>query len=396
MPVNVFAVLACGALAIAAGQALHDRFRWVRRWLIPPPIIAGFLLAAPTLLLRGWGVRLDVDNTVQQVSMVALFTSIGFNLSSHAVRRGGRAAAVVLALVAAGELLQNGIGVALAKWQGVHPLLGIAAGGVALAGGPATALAFGPTLEESGARGAASVALASAIAGILAAGLITGAFGAWLVRRYKLPPPKDRPREENGNGDSAPVPAADELLPTAVLFAIAMGFGAFLNAALQRGMGIVLPAYVGAMIVAAVIRGAAAWWPALRVAPAWNQAVGKAALTWFIPLALWTLRYWELKDLALPALAILLAQLAATLLLAWSVFRLAGRTFDAAVMAAGYFGFMYGTMANSLAAMNEMEERFGRSRDAFLVITVSGGVVSDLVNALVIVFSRAAVMRWLS
>jgi ESS family glutamate:Na+ symporter len=396
IPVNTFAALACGAPAIAAAHALHNRLRWMRRWLIPPPIVAGLLLAVPTLLLRRWGVALEVDNTVQQVTMVALFTSIGFNLSGAAVRRGGRPAAIVLALFAMGALFQNVLGVALAKWQGVHPLFGIAAGAVAFAGGPATSLAFGPTLEESGARGATSVALASAITGILVAGVITGAFGGLLVQRYRLAPPKEPLPKERGEDEPVPAPAAGELLSTTVLFALAMGLGALLNATLQRGLGISLPAYVGAMIVAAGIRFAAARWPLLRMAPAWNQAVGTAALTWFIPLALWTLRYWYLKDLARPALVILLVQLPATLSLAWVVFRLVGRTFDSAVMAAGYFGFMYGTMANSLAAMNEMEDRFGRSRDAFLVISVSGGVVSDLANAIAIVLSRAAVMRWFS
>src|SRR5689334_1557640 len=147
--VNTFVVLACGALAIAAGHGLHRASRLLRRWLIPPPIVAGFLLAAPTLMLRHWDLALDVDTTVQQVAMVALFTSIGFNLSGDAVRRGGRPAAIVLALFTIGAFVQNGVGVALAKWQGIHPLIGLASGAVAFAGGPATSLAFGPTLEES-------------------------------------------------------------------------------------------------------------------------------------------------------------------------------------------------------------------------------------------------------
>src|SRR5262249_610159 len=146
---------------------------------------------------------------------------------------------------------------------------------------------------------------------------------------------------ERGEHELTPAPAADELLSTPVLFALAMGLGAFLNVALRSGTGISRPAYVGAMLVAAGIRSLASRGPILRLSPAWNQAVGKAALTWFIPLALWTLRYWELKDLARPALVILLAQLPATLLLAWVVFWLVGRTFDSAVLAAGYFGLMY-------------------------------------------------------
>ena len=74
IPVNSFLVLGCGAAAIAAGHALHSRLRILRRCLIPPAIIAGLILAAPTLLLRRHGVLLEVDGTLQQLAMVALFT----------------------------------------------------------------------------------------------------------------------------------------------------------------------------------------------------------------------------------------------------------------------------------------------------------------------------------
>jgi ESS family glutamate:Na+ symporter len=73
--------------------------------------------------------------------------------------------------------------------------------------------------------------------------------------------------------------------------------------------------------------------------------------------------------------------------MSWIAYRFAGRTYDSAVMATGYFGFMFGTMANSLAAMNELRERFGESRQAFLVIPIMGGVLADLVNVAVISLS---------
>ncbi len=52
LPVNSFLVLGCGPIAIAGGAALYRRLDLLRRWLIPSPIVAGLLLAAPTLALR--------------------------------------------------------------------------------------------------------------------------------------------------------------------------------------------------------------------------------------------------------------------------------------------------------------------------------------------------------
>ena len=85
----------------------------------------------------------------------------------------------------------------------------------------------------------------------------------------------------------------------------------------------------------------------------------------------------------------LAAQLPLTTALGWMAYRLVGRTFDSAVIASAYFGFMFGTMANSLAAMDELQRRFGPSPRAFLVIPLAGGVLSDFANLLAIVLSRA-------
>jgi ESS family glutamate:Na+ symporter len=320
VPVSTFLVMGCGALAIAGGNALHARSKVLRRALIPPPIVAGLLLAVATLVLRWAGWALDADNTVQQIAMMTFFTSIGFHLDREAVRQGGRPTVVILLMFGLGALVQNLVGVAIACWQGLHPLIGIAAGSVALAGGPATSLAFGPTLEEAGARGATSVALASAIVGILVAGTTAGAFGGFLIRRDGLFAGKDSIPDGPfvKEGMQSVDPAA--LLRTVILFSIAMGLGHLVNLILNRGLrglSISLPAYIGAMIIAAFMRSGAARFPALKMAPAWNEAVGSAALSWYVPLALWTLRYWEVRGLAGPVLLILAAQLPTTIALAW-------------------------------------------------------------------------------
>ncbi|HUQ91426.1 MAG TPA: sodium/glutamate symporter [Bryobacteraceae bacterium] len=67
-----------------------------------------------------------------------------------------------------------------------------------------------------------------------------------------------------------------------------------------------------------------------------------------------------------------------------------GRSYDAALIAAGYCGFMFGTTANSMAALEELRDRFGDSPLAFLVVPLVGGFLSDFVNAFVIVLSRGA------
>jgi ESS family glutamate:Na+ symporter len=386
LSVNAFLVLGFGAVAIVAGNTMHRRSAILRRCLIPPPILAGLVLAVPTLLLRHLNFELNVDATIQQIAMVALFTSVGFSLDKEGLRRGGRPVFVFLAMVMVGALMQNLVGFAMASAMGLHPILGIASGAVSLTGGPATSLAFGPVLERAGAIGATSMALASSLCGILVAGFVTGALGGFLIRRDRL----KRVSERDQPRPTAAVPSAfdpADLIRTLLFFGFAMGFGHVLNAQINiqlHGLSLALPAFVGPMFVACAMKLLAGRCDLPAISPVWNGAIGTAALTWFIPLALWTLRYWELAKLAPPIGVILAVQFLVTVVISWIAYRLAGRNYDSAVMASGYFGFMFGTMANSLAAMNELCARFGESRKAFLVIPIVGGVAADLVNVAVI------------
>ena len=50
---------------------------------------------------------------------------------------------------------------------GMHPLFGVLNGSVTLTGGPATGLAFAPAFEQAGVPGAATVAVAAAMVGIV-------------------------------------------------------------------------------------------------------------------------------------------------------------------------------------------------------------------------------------
>lgn len=49
---------------------------------------------------------------------------------------------------------------------------------------------------------------------------------------------------------------------------------------------------------------------------------------------------------------------------------------------------MFGTTANSMAALEELRDWFGEFPLAFLVVPLVGGFLSGFVNAFVIVFSR--------
>ena len=113
--------------------------------------------------------------------------------------------------------------------------------------------------------------------------------------------------------------------------------------------------------------------------------IGSVALSLFLAMALMTLRLWELAGLALPLLVIVLAQVALVLVLCLVfVFRVMGRDYQAAVMCGGFTGFMLGTVANAMANMEALVEKFGPAPRAFFVIPMVGAFFIDFANALII------------
>jgi len=98
-----------------------------------------------------------------------------------------------------------------------------------------------------------------------------------------------------------------------------------------------------------------------------------------------TIVLWELLDLALPMLVILSAQVATVAAFAyWITFRVMGRDYDAAVMAAGHCGFGLGATPNAVANMGAIAERFGPAPRAFLVLPMVGAFFIDFSNAIII------------
>jgi ESS family glutamate:Na+ symporter len=283
----------------------------------------------------------------------------------------------------------------------IDPMLGIIAGSVSLTGGPATALAFGGTFEKLGVAGASTLGVASATFGITAGGLLGGSIGASLIRRYGLKPAPDAKSKGMETtealvyaGDPLPVPAtpiADEsesehspLFRTLILIAVSMGVGSVIGAWFGK-IGLILPAYIGAMIAAAIMRNLDDRFHWFGVSQHLVDGVGNISLSIFIVMALLTLRLWELVHLALPIVVMLVLQVGLVWLMCVTLsYRAMGRDYESAVMAGGFCGFMLGTTANAVACMDVLVRKFGPAPRAFLVVPIVGAFLIDFTNALII------------
>ncbi|MCS6804555.1 MAG: sodium/glutamate symporter [Acidobacteriota bacterium] len=396
---DVIQTLALAAVVLMVGISLKRRLSWLDRLNIPAAVIGGLLCSIVFLTLRDRVVNVEMDLTLRDLLMIAFFTTVGLNASLQLIKRGGWQVLVFFGLASLLAVVQNLVGIALARLFHLHPLLGIIAGSVSLTGGPATSLAFGPTFEQLGISGATTLGLASATFGITSGGLLGGPLGTRLVERYRLlkhsprmhapsavPAPPIAPEVSSVDNGSIYEEGAEksDVLRSLMIVAIAMGIGSIIGKWISA-KGIVLPAYIGAMIVAALFRNLDDRFKFIHLSPANAEAIGNISLSLFISMALMNLKLWELVNLALPLLVILLAQVLITVAVAYVVsFHLMGRDYESAVMASGFLGFMLGTAANAIACMDALVEKFGAAPRAYLVVSIVGAFLIDFTNALII------------
>jgi ESS family glutamate:Na+ symporter len=393
LKLDLLQTLTLAALVYFAGIQLRKRIAWLDALNIPAAVLGGLLFTLFVFLLHDRILNLQLDTALQPTLSVAFFTSIGMGASLALLRTGGLQVLIFLAFSVVFCFVQNFTGMAIASAFEQNPLLGVMAGSVTLVGGPATGLAFAPIFEQAGLRGAGPLALASATVGIVFGGLVGGPAGTYLIRRYGLASKAKSKAELKAELDTAPETIVVEvdredssLIRNLVVLALAMGLGSIVSGYIQS-LGITLPAYIGAMLVASCLRNlddATGW---LRIDQRAMEFVGNLALNIFLVVALMSLKLWELAGLALPLSVILAVQVIVVLAFAVTLsFRLMGRDYDSAVMASGFVGFVLGTTANAVANMRALVARFGPAPRAFLVVPLVGAFFIDFANALIITF----------
>ena len=113
--------------------------------------------------------------------------------------------------------------------------------------------------------------------------------------------------------------------------------------------------------------------------------LGGISLSFYLSLALMGLRLWELFDLAIPMLVMLLAQTIFMAIFAYVfVFRIMGKKYDASVFSSAICGFGMGSTANAIANMDALTKKYGFTQMPYIVVPIIGGLFIDFINSVVI------------
>ena len=381
---NMAETVGFAIILLLLGRWIKKKVNFFEKFFIPAPVIGGTLFSI--ILLVGHQTEtftFTFNDDIKNLLMIAFFTTVGFSASLKILKKGGIGVALFLLAAVILVILQDIIGPVLAKALGINPLLGLAAGSIPLTGGHGTSGAFGPYLEDLGATGATVVAVASATYGLIAGCLIGGPIARRLMIKNNLKPTENKEGVDNSLLGSATEVTEESLFSAVVYVGIAMGIGALINNMLAKA-GIKFPVYLMGMVVAAIIRNILDF----------NQKqlpfseigiVGNISLSLFLSMALMSMKLWQLIDLAIPLIIILLVQTTLMAFFAYFItFNIMGRDYDAAVMSTGHCGFGLGATPNAMANMETFTRSNGPSVKAFFIIPIVGSLFIDFINAGVI------------
>jgi ESS family glutamate:Na+ symporter len=366
---------------------------WVpalKRFNIPAPVVGGGLVAVLLALADGFlGLRLAFTMSPKDSLLLMFFTTVGLAADARMLVKGGPRLLVFLAISVVLIAVQNLIGIGATRVLDLHPVVGLLGGSITLVGGHGTGAAYAGRLGETmNLQGVMELTMACATGGLVIGAVLGGPLAAFLLKRHQLSGPAPGAGEAASGGAEKEAPddavTAPSLISTLFVILLCLAGGKVL-VGLMAGTGFILPDFVFSLLLGVVIRNAATLTGAFRLSDATVDVVGNVALSLFLVMALMTMRLLDLVNLAGPLLVILAAQTVAIALFATLVtFRIMGRSYDAAIMAAGQVGFGMSSTACALAIMKSVTERHGPSPLAFLIVPMVGAFFIDITNAFII------------
>ena len=301
------ATLAIASCILFLGNLVKQQIGFLHRYNLPAPVIGGLLAALTFLLCQQMGWQIKFDTSIKTPLMLAFFTSLGFAASLRLLKIGGKYVLIFLAISIFAAILQNAVGASAAWAMGLPPLLGVLCGSVTLTGGPATGLAFAPQFEAVGIVGAESIAVAAAMCGIIMGGVMGGSIGTVLIRRLQA---KHQPLVANSPQtifklDNINTAHDQDLLKSVGLLLVAMWLGSFISQ-FFTSVNITLPAYIGAMLAAAILRNVNDIYQWSTINYEQVEYLGGVALSYFLVLSLMGLDLSKLSAVALPLIILIL------------------------------------------------------------------------------------------
>jgi ESS family glutamate:Na+ symporter len=387
-----------GIIVLFVGKRVNESFAFLREFSIPEPVTGGLVFSILFgLVYAATGVAVEFDLAARDFLLVYFFTTIGINASFKDLLTGGKPLVVLLVITVLYMIVQNVTGVSVAALFDLPAAVGLMGGTVSLIGGHGTAIAWAPRIAENyGVSNAMEVGIACATFGLILASLMGGPIAKFLISRHNLTPDKADTLDVGVSQETHDERIGSlDFLDAILAIHLSVLFGLLLNEGLKK-LGLELPLFVPCLFAGILLtnlipdsfpRISGTRWPSRTPSMA---LIADIALGTFLAMSLMSMQLWALIDLAGPIFTLLVAQFAiAVAINILVVFPVMGRTYDAAVVCAGFGGISLGSTPTAMANMSAVTKRYGPSHLAFIIVPLVCAFFVDLANAFLIPFFLA-------
>ncbi|RPH50906.1 MAG: sodium/glutamate symporter, partial [Planctomycetota bacterium] len=334
--VNVYFTLAIAVALVVLGGKIVAKVEFLSRYSIPEAVVGGLLVAGILTSLRKV-VRIEFSESLVLPLNVMFFTTVGLMADVRSILKGGRMLLLYFGSVVGILVLQNVIGGGLAWMFGIHPVNGLIAGSITLAGGHGTGAAWGREFKISHQmESATALAIACATFGLVAGGLLGGPFARWIMRKHNVAGSGER-LEAAQTAESALKPEipVKTVIETLLLVSVAVAGGLLLYEKVPRG-AVNVPAFLWALAIGAFLRNVLSLTRLYPVDDRAAELIGSICLSLFLSMVIMSLKLWQLIDLAIPIIVILAVQ--TVLMMTYTAvvtFRMMGKNYDAVLLSVG-------------------------------------------------------------
>ena len=388
-----FLAVTIGIMVLFIGRRLNQIIGFLKEFSIPEPVSGGILASLFfAILYATTSIEVEFDLLARDVLLVYFFTTIGINSSLKDLFKGGKPLVILLIITIFFMIMQNIVGVSVASMFDLEPVFGLLSGSISLIGGHGTAIAWAPKVtEQFGLQSAMEIGIASATFGLILASLMGGPIAKFLINKHNLKPSESDSSTHITNREKQTQKLTSfQFLDAVLAIHICVIVGALLNELLSK-TGLQLPLFVSCLFAGIVItnliphaypRISGSKWPTRSPA---ISLIAEISLGTFLAMSLMSMQLWTLIDLAGPIFAILAMQLLLAITInIFIVFPSMGKTYDAAVVCAGFGGISLGSTPTAMANMSAVSQKYGHSTQAFIIVPLVCAFFIDLANALII------------
>ncbi len=378
------------------GHFINAKLTVLKKFNIPEPIVGGLVVSAVITALHFNGFEVQFSLPLQNTFMLMFFATVGLAASYTQLIKGGAKVLVFLAVASVFIVLQNGLGATLAKLLGLDPLMGLIAGSITLSGGHGTGAAWAQTFQNTyGMSNVMEIAMASATFGLVVGGIIGCPVAHRLVQKFNLKSSYGNTRHiheqfpelvtyNENEEDKVTSRKMIESLFFILLCVTGAGYvESWVNSLDVSWLNV--PDFVYTLFIGVVITNTLEATKMKKLDFETVDLLGTVSLALFLAMALMSLKLWNILDLAIPFLIILLAQSAMLAVFAYLItFRVMGGDYDAAVIASGHCGFGLGATPTAVMNMGTVVNRYGPSPQGFMVVPIVGAFFIDIVNLIIL------------